>query len=289
MSFLTVDSVPIHYQIISPKAGDDISPKTPTVVFLHGLIMDNLSSWFFTLANPVAQITKVLAYDFRGHGFSERPRKDYSIDRHVEDLKVLIDELNDGEPVILVGNSYGGLVALNFATKYKEKVLGLVLVESQINDQPWKDMMIESFSLEGEERDQRVCDMFQNWLGRASKRKSNRLVDNAKDLLYNTTLMAELRVEPFLADEQLHTITAPCFAIYGSESDILPVAHRLAAVMPNCHLEVVEGATHSVLWEQTDLTKAWIIDSIKTIIEESTPSHYGSVPLQPISLEWEIP
>ena len=27
----------------------------PTVVFLHGLVMDNLSSWYFTVANPMAR------------------------------------------------------------------------------------------------------------------------------------------------------------------------------------------------------------------------------------------
>ena len=42
------------------------------VVFLHGLVMDNLSSWYFTVANPVAQQRSVLLYDLRGHGRSGR-------------------------------------------------------------------------------------------------------------------------------------------------------------------------------------------------------------------------
>ena len=35
--------------------------------------MDNLSSFYFTLANPVAETADVVLYDLRGHGLSERP------------------------------------------------------------------------------------------------------------------------------------------------------------------------------------------------------------------------
>ena len=43
----------------------------PPVVFVHGLVMDNLSSFYFTLANPVAARTEAILYDLRGHGGTE--------------------------------------------------------------------------------------------------------------------------------------------------------------------------------------------------------------------------
>lgn len=290
MSFLTVDSTKIHYQLLEPKLAEGQTQKPPCVVFIHGFVMDNLSSWFFTLANPVAQFTRALVYDLRGHGFSERPKTGYSIATHLNDLKNLIDTVANGEKVIIVGNSYGGLLALNFTSKYPERVAGLVLIDAQVNDEAWKQQMLSTFSLQGEERDRVIIENFDNWLGRRSVRKSRRLEENAKDLLYNTSLMSDLRDETFLYEKDLNTITAPCFIMYGGESDILATAHQLANQMPNCHLQIVEGSTHSVLWEQTERVKAWIIDSIQTLIEESKETQFSPVsPLQPISLEWEMP
>jgi len=51
-----------------------------TVVFIHGLVMDNLSSFYFTLANPIAETCDVICYDLRGHGMSERPPTGYTVD-----------------------------------------------------------------------------------------------------------------------------------------------------------------------------------------------------------------
>src|SRR5438477_5619060 len=86
-----------------------------TVVFLHGLVMDNLSSFYFTLANPVARSAEVLLYDLRGHGRSERPARGYKVDDLCVELLALLDALGISKPVQLVGNSFGGMLALSFA------------------------------------------------------------------------------------------------------------------------------------------------------------------------------
>jgi len=271
MSFLNVGFGSMHYQLLECKPdAEAFTPGSPTVVFIHGLIMDNLSSWFFTVANPVAQFANALVYDMRGHGFTDRPPTGYGISDHVQDLKRLVSEVVGDGPLILVGNSFGGLIALNYAASYRDQVAGIVLIDAQVNDEAWKAQMLASFSLQGEERDQMVVNQFQNWAGRNSKRKSNKLVENAKDLVHRTSLMDDIRNDPFLDDDVLGSIPAHCFAIYGGESDILSTAHRLERVLPNCDLEVVDGSTHSVLWEQTERVKAWILDSIQTLIAEGT-------------------
>src|SRR2546429_3679484 len=88
-----------------------------TVVFVHGLVMDNLSSFYFTLANPIAEFAEVILYDLRGHGMSERPASGYTVASLVADLAALLDQL-DRRPVTLIGNSFGGLVALAFAAAH---------------------------------------------------------------------------------------------------------------------------------------------------------------------------
>jgi pimeloyl-ACP methyl ester carboxylesterase len=86
-----------------------------TVVFLHGLIIDNLSSFYLTLANPTARNAQVLLYDLRGHGKSERTPAGYGVADMVADLAAILNVLGITRPVQLVGTSFGGLLALAFA------------------------------------------------------------------------------------------------------------------------------------------------------------------------------
>lgn len=69
----------------------------------------------------------VITYDQRGHGISDKPKADYSIETLSNDLYCLIEELNL-EKVILVGHSMGGMTALTFALNHPDKVSKLVLV-----------------------------------------------------------------------------------------------------------------------------------------------------------------
>jgi pimeloyl-ACP methyl ester carboxylesterase len=279
MSFVKIGSMNLHYQYLHNKN----SPMgSACVVFLHGLVMDNLSSWFFTLANPVAQNHDVIVYDMRGHGFSDRPRSGYAIEDHREDLRTLLEHVVPHKRVILVGNSFGGLLALNFAKSYPELVQGLVLVDAQVNDAAWREMMLASFSLKGSERDQVITQNFQNWLGRSSKRKSSKLALNAEDLVYKTTLLDELRKATLISEEEIRSIHTPTHAIYGGESDILRTAVQLSTLMPQCSLRIVEGASHSVLWEQTDLVKEWIIQAVEQL---QTPAGASKGQLYPKAVD----
>jgi pimeloyl-ACP methyl ester carboxylesterase len=254
VSFTEKTRSKLHYQVLGKSGGKD----EPTVVFLHGLVMDNLSSWFFTMANAVSRRSRVLLYDLRGHGFSDRPREGYSVETHVEDLRELLAEAGAEGPVVLVGNSFGGLLALNFAHRYPEFVRGLVLVDAQLNDDAWKAQMARSLGLQGEERDKLIGATFQNWLGRNSKRKSNRLAENAEDLVVRTSLMDDLRASANLEDPALRRISVPALGIYGASSDIIHVAHRLKGLLPDFELQVLEGCTHSVIWEKTEAVKSLI-------------------------------
>ena len=70
MADVVANGVKFHVQRLVPKHA---IPRT-TVVFVHGLIIDNLSSFYYTLAGPVMDAgAEAFLYDLRGHGRSERP------------------------------------------------------------------------------------------------------------------------------------------------------------------------------------------------------------------------
>lgn len=74
----------------------------------------------------------VLAPDLRGHGASTR-EPPFDLDRHLEDVLAVVDTV---APAVLVGHSFGGLVALTLAQRFPEAVSALVLVDPAIALEP---------------------------------------------------------------------------------------------------------------------------------------------------------
>src|SRR6476659_2903719 len=133
MAKVTAGGIRFHVQRLPahrPRASADHPADSPTVVFVHGLGFDNMSSFYFTLANPAARAgADVILYDLRGHGDTERPTTDYSVEASVRDLTALLDALGVTKPVHLVGNSFGGMVALALAMAHPTRVASLLLIE----------------------------------------------------------------------------------------------------------------------------------------------------------------
>ncbi|HJR52744.1 MAG TPA: alpha/beta hydrolase [Gemmatimonadota bacterium] len=243
----------------------------PTVVFLHGLVMDNLSSWYFTVANPVARAADVILFDLRGHGKTERPRTGYTVDSLVADVDALLDALvPDGRAVELVGNSFGGLLALAYAIAHPERVRGLALVDANMTDDSWAGEITRAFALKGAERDEMIMKYAHRWAGRHSERKANRLIVNSHHLTRGTTLVDDLASSPPVTDEQLATIRCPVLALYGTDSELLDRGERLGRTIPNCEVRLFSGCTHLLLWEATEKLKEHIAEWIARPQERAT-------------------
>lgn len=67
----------------------------------------------------------VIIHDYRGTGKSSRPTEQFSCDDFVDDAVAILNEVNAG-PVILLGHSMGGRIALLMALKYPERVSKII-------------------------------------------------------------------------------------------------------------------------------------------------------------------
>ena len=101
------------------------------VVFLHGWLG---SSWHFS--NQIeffSRSYRVLAFDHKGHGKSDRPEDAaYTMPEFAEELNQALDELVGDEKFVLVGHSMGGFISLTYAStpKFKKKLKGLILMST---------------------------------------------------------------------------------------------------------------------------------------------------------------
>jgi pimeloyl-ACP methyl ester carboxylesterase len=255
MADVDVNGIRLHVQRLGNGGRE-------TVVFLHGLVMDNLSSWYFTVANTVALTADVVLFDLRGHGKSHRPASGYTVADFVADIDGLIAALAIGRPVHLVGNSFGGLLAVSFAVARPDRVKSMVLIDSHYATPEWQQAMTGSLSLQGEELYRKIAVSFRHWLGRNSERKRSRLTDTAKEIVYGTTLLHDLNASATVSDEMLARIGCPVLGLYGEHSDVRAMGEHLARHMPKFELRLFSECTHSVLWEKTDTVRddiaAWI-------------------------------
>jgi pimeloyl-ACP methyl ester carboxylesterase len=223
---------------------------------VHGLVVDNLASWYFSVACAAATFADVLVYDLRGHGLSERPKAGYGVGDMVLDLAGLLDGTLGSAPVCLVGNSFGALVALEFARRFPERAAGLVLVDGHLGHDGFAERMAQTLSLRGDDADRAIARTFQHWPGQSSPRKRAKLVEQARSLVLGTSLVEDLKATRPLAARDFARIETPTLALYGERSDIVDESAPLLASMPCCTLEVLPGCTHSVLWEATGEVRA---------------------------------
>ncbi|MEX1032508.1 MAG: alpha/beta hydrolase [Cellvibrionaceae bacterium] len=103
-----------------PRAG-------PTLLFLHAG-GESRSVWQPVFARMKPKHWQLIAPDLRGHGDSSRARE-YVLDDFVADGYEIIRRLK-GRPLVLVGSSLGGLMALMLTMQYPLLIDGLVLLDS---------------------------------------------------------------------------------------------------------------------------------------------------------------
>jgi pimeloyl-ACP methyl ester carboxylesterase len=80
----------------------------------------------------VAAGARVVLWDFIGHGRSDAPADPdaYHLERVVDDLGRVLDWAVGGEPAVVGGLSFGGLLAMHFALAHPSRALALLLVDT---------------------------------------------------------------------------------------------------------------------------------------------------------------
>jgi pimeloyl-ACP methyl ester carboxylesterase len=255
----------IRFNVVTMGPGEATPTQRPTVVFIHGLIMDNLSSYYYTLAPGIARDADVVLYDLRGHGRSQRTKDRYSLDDAVDDIVAILDGLGVSDPAYLVGNSYGGTIALAAAIRRPDRVAGLVLIEAIPIMAGWGERIIDRL-------DQLVMDFDQpgvrDWID-GSPRKIRRMAATCEELITASTLPEELRHAPQMTSEQLSAITCPVLGLYGELSDVLAEADVLASTLPSCRMVRLDGCSHSALMEAPEELES----EIRTWLAEVAPEY----------------
>ena len=111
MDFIELDGVGLRYELSG--MGDR------TLVLVHEM-GGSLESWD-DVAPRFTESRRVLRYDTRGAGMSQKVRGQLGIDTMADDITALLDALGIAGKVALAGVAVGGAIALHFAARYPER------------------------------------------------------------------------------------------------------------------------------------------------------------------------
>jgi pimeloyl-ACP methyl ester carboxylesterase len=254
-----VEHVTLHgYEVAYRRGGDG-----PVLLLLHG-IAGSSRTWVPAMELLQRDYT-VVAPDFMGHGGSDKPLGDYSLGNHAAGIRDLMHVLGI-ERASVVGQSFGGGVAMQFAYQFPERCERLVLVDAgglgrevswmlRLVTLPAAEYVLPLiFSAPAREVGDWVFGVMRTWglrhvRGEEIWQSFASLTDPANRQAFVRTMRAVIDPggQSVSAMDRLYlAANMPTLIVWGDRDRIIPLVHADKAhhAMPNSRLAVIEGVGH---------------------------------------------
>jgi len=213
-----------------------------TLVLLHGWGQN--IEMMKPIGDKLFKEYKILIIDLPGFGKSEEPKNEWMLNDYVSLLHNLFSELNI-ENIVLKGHSFGGKIALLYASKYNIKKL--VLLAS-----PFKKE-IQKLSLKTKIlKTAKKIPVLNKLEGFAKKKIGSTDYRNASDIM-RKILVNHVNLD---ISEDVKKINCPTLIIWGSNDTIAPLerAYELEKLIKDSGVVVYENCTHYAYLERINQT-----------------------------------
>jgi pimeloyl-ACP methyl ester carboxylesterase len=236
----------------------------PAVLLLHGLGCDH-TTWE-PVIDTLAKRYTVIAPDLLGHGKSDKPRADYTLGGYANGMRDLLTVLGI-DKVTVVGHSFGGGVAMQFAYQFPERTERMVLVASgglgpevshalRAISTPGYHQMMGVLTLPGI-RHAGVAGLralsTTGWKSTHDLGEVAAIYDSFKDPNARAAIRHVVRAVVdwrgqivTMADRAYLTEEMPMAVVWGRDDRVIPVRHasNAAALAPKARVEVIPNAGH---------------------------------------------
>ncbi|MGK3996296.1 alpha/beta fold hydrolase [Sorangium sp. So ce1024] len=218
----------------------------PTVVLLHGIGSSALP-YAPVLQRLRRRARRVVAAEAPGHGWSAPPASALTPECLTTAMNELLDRELD-EPAIVVGNSLGGAVAVNFALSSPDRVRGLVLASpaGACMDEPELAALLGTFRLRSRADTRAFFARLYHrvpWFTPFVAGDVMRMF--ARESIVSFTSSA--RCEHAFTPEQLASLAMPILLIWGRSDRLMPSAnleYYRRHLPPHAEIEEPEGIGH---------------------------------------------
>jgi pimeloyl-ACP methyl ester carboxylesterase len=220
-------------------------------VLLHSALGD--SRLWRRQVDVLADRHEVIAPDLPGWGTEPLPELPFSF----------VDHVAKHLPAALVGNSFGGAIALRTALAYPDRVTRLVLVDSGLPAWDWTEEMRDYFAREEEAFDAGDLDAateinLQFWV-------SPEHHDEVRPQQRRALELQSAHEEPEVLWPEmpaLSSLEVPVLVVVGEDdkADFLRIGEHLAEEIPGAELVLVPGAGHLVGLDQPEVLNRLLVD-----------------------------
>ncbi len=124
--FLTPDWIDLGRASLRYAVAGPPDAEGPPLVLLHEMA-GSMETWEPAI-EILARTHRVIAYDWRGCGQSEKISGEVTLDDHVGDLAALLDALGVGGKPVIAGIAVGSAIVAAFAARHPKRTGGIVLV-----------------------------------------------------------------------------------------------------------------------------------------------------------------
>lgn len=234
MSVERINDIDINYTLYGNNKGS-------TIVLLHGWGQN--IDMMKPIGNNFENNYQILILDLPGFGKSTEPSYPWTLYEYVNIIHELISRLNI-KKVIMMGHSFGGKLALLYASKYE--VIKLVLFASPINHNTkisTKTKILKSIKkLPGMNN---IANYMKKYIGSTDYKKS-------------TPIMRQILVDHINTDiyDELDKITAPTLIIWGTNDMAVnpDVAYEISDAIKGSGVVMYDGCTHYAYLERLGQT-----------------------------------
>jgi len=255
MPWIDINSVTLHFRLDGPV-------DAPPLVLIHEL-GGSLASWDRVM--PYLGHRRVLRWDWRGAGLSEKIRGDFSVDTLCVDLASLMEGVGIEGPADIAGTALGGGVALAFAARNPGRVKRLAVSSPAIGGASGIEDMLraraEQVEQEGMRRqvdvslDRSYLPKYRTDSAAFAEYRARWIANDPSSYASHNRMLAAM-------DERLNLASIDCPTLVFASSDdalLVPSAmHEIAEAIPGAKfLQVASGHFFAVntpdLWAESVL------------------------------------
>ena len=229
--------------------GMDIDKKKSTILLMHGSGLNHIV-WSLHEQFYASQGFNVLSVDLPGHGNSEGPSLK-SIEKISDWIKSLMLKINI-EKIIIVGHSQGGLVGIDFASRYSELIEKIVLVANSYKMPVNQDLI--DFAEAGDEK---AVLLMMKWGYEGSKafiggNPVKKIVNSARDI--REVLAVDLNAcnNYKNGENAIKKINCPTLCILGDLDKMVPVkvGLKMSEQITNSETKIISDCGHMIIFEK---------------------------------------
>ncbi len=249
----------------------DIAGTGPRTIVLVHEMGGTLESWMDVVPRLTAGGYRVLTYDTRGAGLSEKARSPLAIDTMADDAAGLIDALGIDGKVAIAGIAVGGAIAIRFAARHSERTAALVAMSPATGIAPERRAaalaMVDAIERDGMRpgMDASLGPSYPSELRTDAKRfhavRAQRLGNDPASYAAVYRMLAGLDMSADLA-----CIACPTLVLAGSRDGLRPPAlvEAVARAIPGARFALLDTA-HFMAWQTPAAVADALTDFLATV------------------------